>query len=105
MTATVFDGREVVRVQPGFRDDVYGVALDVGTTTMAAHLCHLRTGELLGTASRMNPQVPFGEDLMSRVSYAMMNEDGTERLHDSVIDAVNGLVHQLAEEGGSLNRI
>lgn len=98
VTATVLNGREVIRVQPGYHEDLYGVALDVGTTTMAAHLCHLRTGELIATASRMNPQVPFGEDLMSRVSYAMMNDDGTERLHDSVIDAVNGLVAEVAQE-------
>ena len=98
VTVTVHSGREVVRVQPGYHEDIYGVALDVGTTTMAAHLCHLRTGELLATASRMNPQVPFGEDLMSRVSYAMMNDDGTERLHDSVIDALNGLVKELAQQ-------
>lgn len=104
VTVTVLYSHEVVRVQPGFHDNIYGIALDVGTTTMAAHLCHLRTGELLATASRMNPQVPFGEDLMSRVSYAMMNEDGTERLHDSVIDAVNGLVGELAQEAGINSR-
>lgn len=98
VTATVLNGREVIRMQPGYHEDAYGIALDVGTTTMAGHLCHLRNGELLASASRMNPQVPFGEDLMSRVSYAMMNEDGTERLHHSVIDAVNGLVNELAQD-------
>ncbi len=60
----------------GFLDVVYGISLDIGTTTMAAHLCNLRTGDLLGGANTLNPQVPFGEDLMSRVSYAMLNEDG-----------------------------
>ncbi len=100
VTVTVLHDHEVVRVQPGYHEDIYGIALDVGTTTMAGHLCHLRTGEILGTSSRMNPQVPFGEDLMSRVSYAMMNDDGTERLHDSVIDAVNGLVADMTKQAG-----
>jgi uncharacterized 2Fe-2S/4Fe-4S cluster protein (DUF4445 family) len=98
VTATVWDEQEVIRVQPGFHDDLYGIAVDVGTTTMAAHLCHLRTGELLATASRMNPQVPYGEDLMSRVSYAMMNDDGTARMHAVIIDGLNGLITELCSE-------
>ena len=95
VTVTVWQGAEVVRIQPGYHEDLYGIAVDVGTTTVAAHLCHLRTGELLATASCMNPQVPYGEDLMSRVSYAMMNEDGTERMHASIIDGLNGLIGEL----------
>ena len=98
VTATVFNGQEVVHVQPGFHDDLYGIAVDVGTTTVAGHLCHLRTGELLATASRMNPQVPFGEDLMSRVSYAMMNEDGTDRMHTVIIEGLNGLILDLCQQ-------
>ena len=98
VTATVWNDQEVIRVQPGFHDDLYGIAVDVGTTTMAAHLCHLRTGELLATASRMNPQVPYGEDLMSRVSYAMMNDDGTARMHAVIIDGLNGLITELCSE-------
>ena len=98
VTATIWNDQEVIRVQPGFHDDLYGIAVDVGTTTMAAHLCHLRTGALLATASRMNPQVPYGEDLMSRVSYAMMNDDGTERMHAVIIDGLNGLITELCSE-------
>jgi len=70
----------------------------VGTTTVAGHLCHLRTGEVLATASRMNPQVPYGEDLMSRVSYAMMHDDGTEVMHQAIIDGLNGVIHDLCEQ-------
>jgi uncharacterized 2Fe-2S/4Fe-4S cluster protein (DUF4445 family) len=98
VTATVWNEQEVIRVQPGFHDNLYGIAVDVGTTTMAAHLCHLRTGAILATASRMNPQVPYGEDLMSRVSYAMMNDDGTERMHNVIIDGLNGLITELCTE-------
>lgn len=100
VTVTVWQGREVVRVQPGFHDELYGVAVDVGTTTVAGHLCHLRTGEVLASASRMNPQVPFGEDLMSRVSYAMMNDDGTERMYAAIIDGLNGVVAECCTAAG-----
>ena len=100
VTVTLFEGREVVRVQPGFHDKIYGMAFDVGTTTVAGHLCHLRTGEILATASRMNPQVPYGEDLMSRVSYAMMNADGTERMHRAIIDGLNELIAEACTDAG-----
>jgi len=100
VTVTVWDRQEVVRVQPGFLDVVYGISLDIGTTTMAAHLCNLRTGDLLGAANRMNPQVPFGEDLMSRVSYAMLNEDGVARMQGAAIEAINGMIAELADEAG-----
>lgn len=98
VTVTVWNGREVVRVQPGFHDAIYGIAVDVGTTTVAAHLCHLRTGEVLASASRMNPQVPYGEDLMSRVSYAMMNADGAERMHKAIINGLNELIDECCDE-------
>jgi uncharacterized 2Fe-2S/4Fe-4S cluster protein (DUF4445 family) len=104
ITATVWekaeDGREVIRVQPGFHDTIFGLAVDVGTTTVACHLCHLRTGEILATASRMNPQVPFGEDLMSRVSYAMVNENGTERMQRAIIDCLNEMNEEVCAEAG-----
>ena len=73
MTVTLWHDREVLRVQPGYPEGVYGLAVDVGSTTVAAHLCDLRTGAVLATEAMMNPQVPYGEDLMSRVSYAMMH--------------------------------
>lgn len=100
VTATIWNEQEVIRVQAGFQDDIYGIAVDVGTTTVAAHLCHLRTGAILATASRMNPQVPYGEDLMSRVSYAMMHDDGTARMQGVIIDGLNGLVTEVCSEAG-----
>jgi uncharacterized 2Fe-2S/4Fe-4S cluster protein (DUF4445 family) len=109
VTVTAFERRdpagelvahEVVRVQPGFHDDIYGVAVDVGTTTVAGHLCNLRTGEILASSSRMNPQVPYGEDLMSRISYVMMNDDGVERMHAAIIDGLNGLLDDVCDQAG-----
>ncbi|MEX1020955.1 MAG: ASKHA domain-containing protein [Litorilinea sp.] len=100
VTATVLGGHEVIRVQPGLVDTLYGISLDVGTTTLAGQLCNLRTGEILTTASRMNPQVPFGEDLMSRVSFTLMQEDGAQQLHAVLIDGINGLIVEACAQAG-----
>ena len=81
-TATVAVRRataRVVAIWPGFVDTVLGIAVDIGSTTIAGHLCDLSTGEVLASAGRMNPQIRFGEDLMSRVSYVMMNPGGDAR--------------------------
>ncbi len=103
VTITLWNGSEVVRVQPGFHDALYGIAVDVGTTTVAGHLCNLRTGEILASASRMNPQVPYGEDLMSRVSYAMVHDDGvndagTQRMHQAIMTGLNELIAECCAE-------
>lgn len=97
VTVSIWQDDEIVQIRPGFHDELYGVAVDIGTTTVAAHLCNLRTGHVLATASRMNPQVSFGEDLMSRVSYAMMHEDGTERMHRALVDGLNELLEELSQ--------
>ncbi len=98
VTATVWHDRQVVRLQPGYHEELYGVAVDIGTTTIAAHLAELRTGRILATASRMNPQITYGEDLMSRVSYVMEHADGLATLRRVVIDAFNGLVADATDE-------
>jgi uncharacterized 2Fe-2S/4Fe-4S cluster protein (DUF4445 family) len=84
-------------VWPGFCDAVYGVAVDVGSTTIAAHLCDLSSGEVLASRGRMNPQIRFGEDLMSRVSYVMMNPGGERQLTDAVRSALDGLIEELLD--------
>ena len=67
VTVAVHDASRIIAVWPGFHDESYGLALDVGSTTIAAHLCDLASGEVVASAGRMNPQIRFGEDLMSRV--------------------------------------
>ncbi len=94
LTVSLWHDSEVLRVQPGYAEGVYGLAIDVGSTTIAAHLCDLRTGQVLASEAMMNPQVRFGEDLMSRVSYAMMHLDGVTRMHRAVIGALNELAHK-----------
>ncbi|MEA3337636.1 MAG: ASKHA domain-containing protein [Chloroflexota bacterium] len=92
VTATVWQEKEVIRVQSGYHEQAYGVAVDVGTTTLVAHLTELRSGQVLATESAMNPQISFGEDLMSRISFVMEHGDGLDRLNRAVVDALSGLV-------------
>jgi uncharacterized 2Fe-2S/4Fe-4S cluster protein (DUF4445 family) len=94
VTVTVWDTQEVIDVRGGYHDQMYGLAVDVGSTTLAAHLCDLRTGDVLATESAMNPQVTYGEDLMSRVSYAMMHADGLGKMQAAVIGAINQLARR-----------
>ena len=100
ITVAVRGGTEIVAGWPGFHDAIYGVAIDVGSTTIAGHLLDLTTGEALATNGRMNPQIKFGEDLMSRVSYVMMNPGGEADLTESVRTALDELIGELAEEAG-----
>jgi uncharacterized 2Fe-2S/4Fe-4S cluster protein (DUF4445 family) len=91
-------GTEVVAAWPGYVDRVCGVAVDIGSTTIAGHLCDLTTGEVLSSAGRMNPQIRFGEDLMSRVSYVMMNPGGDRNLTVAVRTALNELIDELCAD-------
>ena len=98
ITVAVRDGQEIVAAWAGFHDTIYGVAIDIGSTTVAGHLLDLSTGEALSTSGLMNPQIKFGEDLMSRVSYVMMNPGGEVDLTTTIREALDDLVAELAEE-------
>lgn len=100
VTVAVRQGRDLIAIWPGFRDLALGVAFDVGSTTIAGHLCDLLTGAVLATNGAMNPQIGFGEDLMSRVSYVMMNDDGASRLTELVRGALDELLGELVTEAG-----
>ncbi|MGB7876524.1 MAG: ASKHA domain-containing protein, partial [Anaerolineales bacterium] len=92
VTATVWQDREVIRVQPGYVEKSYGAAVDIGSTTIALYLCDLETGEILAAESEMNPQIVYGEDVMSRIQYTIAEPDGLEKQHKAVIGTVNGLL-------------
>jgi uncharacterized 2Fe-2S/4Fe-4S cluster protein (DUF4445 family) len=98
VTAAVYRGQQVMALWPGFRDQAYGVAIDVGSTTVAAHLCDLGSGAVLASGSLMNPQIRFGEDLMSRVSYLMMHPGGEGEMTQVIRQAVNQLIEQVTAE-------
>ncbi len=100
LTVTLWHDHEVIDVRPGYQEGIYGLAVDIGSTTVAGHLCDLRTGEVLATESMMNPQVAYGEDLMSRVSYAMSNQPGLEKMQNAIIDTLNSLAARAARSAG-----
>lgn len=99
VTVTVWQGREVIRIEPGYVESLYGLAVDIGSTTVAGHLCDLRTGVVVATETMMNPQVRYGEDLISRISYAS-DPQGMSRLHHAIIKALNDLAKNAAEAAG-----
>ncbi len=100
VTVAVHGGRDVIAVWPGFHDRAFGVAIDIGSTTIAGHLANLTDGSILASAGVMNPQIRFGEDLMSRVSYVMMHEGGDRELTEAVRKALDGLLATLANRAG-----
>ncbi|EPJ44578.1 MAG: 2Fe-2S iron-sulfur cluster binding domain protein [Osedax symbiont Rs2] len=89
---------DIIAVWPGVQTRAYGVAIDLGSTTIAAHLCDLETGEVLSSAASMNPQIRFGEDLMSRVSYVMMNPGGELEMCTAVRQTLAELCAQVAKK-------
>jgi uncharacterized 2Fe-2S/4Fe-4S cluster protein (DUF4445 family) len=92
---------QLVAIWPGFQDRLLGIAADVGSTTLAAHLCDLASGEVLASQGAANPQIRFGEDLMSRVSYEMLNPGGAEQMTRVVREALDALVGTLGAEVGA----
>jgi len=93
------DHDTVLDIWPGYYEGrLYGLAIDLGSTTIAAHLTDLRNGSVLHSAGVMNPQIRFGEDLMSRVSYAMMNPGGDVEMTEVVRGAINALAQSLSAE-------
>ena len=101
VTVAVWMEKEIIHVAPGKEGKAYGLAVDVGTTTVAAYLCNLQTGELVSTRSMMNPQVTFGEDVMSRITYVVTHpENGLEKMRSLIVDGLNQLVQEAARGNG-----
>ena len=98
LTVAVWMDREVIKLEPGFQEKSYGLAVDIGTTTVAGYLCELRTGEVVATESMMNPQVTYGEDVMSRITYAMMNEDGLAKMNGAIIEGLNSIARDITAQ-------
>jgi uncharacterized 2Fe-2S/4Fe-4S cluster protein (DUF4445 family) len=96
VTVAVHDGATITGVWPGLHDQVYGVAFDIGSTTVAGHLCDLSNGDVLASAGEMNPQIRFGEDLMSRVSYVMLHPGSEKELTKVVRGCLAKLTAELA---------
>ncbi|MDZ7823426.1 MAG: ASKHA domain-containing protein [Ahrensia sp.] len=97
VTAAIHQDQETSRptliaLWPGLQNEAYGIACDIGSTTIALHLVSLLSGAVIASAGASNPQIRFGEDLMSRVSYVMMNPDGRGAMTDAVRKTLNELI-------------
>jgi uncharacterized 2Fe-2S/4Fe-4S cluster protein (DUF4445 family) len=98
VTVSVWNDKEVIRVLPGKREKApYGIAIDVGTTTIAGYMCNLDTMEVIDTVSMMNPQCKYGEDVMARITYHMTTPDGLQRMSDDIIEGLNDLIAKAVE--------
>jgi uncharacterized 2Fe-2S/4Fe-4S cluster protein (DUF4445 family) len=95
-----FSRATLIALYPGLKNEAYGIACDIGSTTIAMHLVSLLSGRIVASSGTQNPQIRFGEDLMSRVSYVMMNPDGREAMTKAVRGAINTLIGKVCEEGG-----
>ncbi len=94
VTVSVWMDREIIRVRPGKVDHCYGIAIDIGTTTVAGYFCDLVTMEVLDTQSLMNPQCKYGEDVMSRITYHMMNPGGLQKMSDDIVAGLNSIIQE-----------
>ncbi len=103
VSVTIWHGREIISVMPGRVEHLYGVAIDIGTTTIAGFLGDLTTGSLVAQASLTNSQVQYGDDVISRISCCMLEDDGLERLHSVIIDDINRLLERLCDQA-EINR-
>ena len=92
VTVSIWNDREVIRFRPGKAEKAYGIAIDVGTTTVAGYFCDLTTMEVVDTVSMMNPQCKYGEDVMARITFHMTTPDGLQRMSDDIIEGLNDLI-------------
>jgi uncharacterized 2Fe-2S/4Fe-4S cluster protein (DUF4445 family) len=97
VTVSIWNDQEIIRVRPGKVEHAYGIAIDVGTTTVAGYFCNLSTMEVLDTQSLMNPQCKYGEDVMSRITYHMMNLDGLQKMSNDMIEGLNTIIEQAVQ--------
>jgi uncharacterized 2Fe-2S/4Fe-4S cluster protein (DUF4445 family) len=98
ITVFVWMDQEVIKVEPGFVSKCYGMAVDIGTTTVAGYLCDLETGAVLAVKSIMNPQIRYGEDVMSRITYAMVSSNGLNLMNRAILKGLNEIMRCAAAQ-------
>ncbi len=98
VTVSIWNEKEIIRIQPGKVQRSYGIAIDVGTTTCAGYLCDLTTMEVIATSSLMNPQCKYGEDVMARITFHMTTPDGLKRMSEDIIEGINSLIEKAVEQ-------
>jgi len=100
VTVSVWKNREIINIESGQEGKSYGLAVDIGTTTVAGYLCDLSSGEVVATDAMMNPQVAYGEDVMSRISYSVKSEEGLRQLNQAIIKGLNQVAGRAAVKAG-----
>lgn len=100
VTVTVWQDREITWIEPGYSERRLGLAVDIGTTTVVGYLTDLETGEVVEVESMMNPQVPYGEDVMSRITYSMTHSEGLSEMHKAIIRGLNKIIAKVTKKAG-----
>ncbi|MGM0372784.1 MAG: ASKHA domain-containing protein, partial [Halobacteriota archaeon] len=100
VTATVYDDQEIIDVEPGLSETAYGLAIDIGTTTVATYLVNLKNGETEAISSQLNPQTKQGGDIMTRMRYTRRNDDGRETLKEEIRTGINETIEEVIQEAG-----
>ncbi|OUJ18173.1 putative Fe-S clusters-containing protein containing DUF4445 domain [Methanonatronarchaeum thermophilum] len=89
---------KIIKIEDSHQEKYYGIAIDIGTTTVVAYLVDMTTGEIIDIASEMNPQMRYGEDVMTRVTTTFSEENGMNKMQDTIIKGVNRLISELSED-------
>ena len=100
MTAVFYQGRLTALESGDTTEQMYGVAIDIGTTTVVTALVDLRSGEELATAAMINPQKKFGLDVLTRITYQMEEEAAAKNLQVTIVEGINQLMEELGEKAG-----
>ncbi len=103
-TLTVWDDREIINFESGRHKEAYGLAVDVGTTSIACYLCDLNSGKILATKSALNPQIKYGEDVITRIAYAQDHPGGQKDMETAVISCINRLTDDATRQNGVSSR-
>jgi uncharacterized 2Fe-2S/4Fe-4S cluster protein (DUF4445 family) len=100
MTATIFKGHEIIQLRFGTEEALYGMAVDLGTTSLGAFLCDLANDRIMATASLLNPQVTYGEDVISRIAHVQKRPADLINLQEVLIEGVNHLIQKTCKKAG-----
>ncbi len=99
ITLTIFNNSKVIKCESGnTSNDNYGIAFDIGTTTLVGYLINLNNGKTYAISSKLNPQTAYGEDLITRMTFIKNNPNGLNSLHSLVLDALNDIITRVCKE-------
>jgi uncharacterized 2Fe-2S/4Fe-4S cluster protein (DUF4445 family) len=95
ISLTLYNNNKFIGCEPGNKtEDCFGIAFDIGTTTLVGYLINLNNGKTYSIASALNPQTAYGEDVVSRITYAKDNPAGLVKLNSILIESLNSLIKE-----------